>query len=77
MARRPDYILKALNKDNDKQGVVGAAWVNEGGSIGVVFNPFVVIPNETNIVLTLFPNDKKPDEAPNVVPLKKDTGLPF
>jgi hypothetical protein len=54
--RKPDYVLKALNKKTDeKVAHAGAAWVNPDGSITLVLDRFVVLPSDPDWVLTLFP----------------------
>lgn len=58
-SRKPEYKLKAMNKFNDEKAEVGAAWLNEDGSISVVLNPFVVLKRKKSLVLTLFPNTPK------------------
>lgn len=55
--RRPDYRLKALNKVTEAKGELGAAWLNPEGHISIVLNPFVMVPNSPDIVLTLFPTE--------------------
>ncbi len=55
--RLPDYRIKALNKDTDERDYIGAAWQNDDGSIGLKFNPFVVVPVGSDFAITLFPQD--------------------
>ena len=55
MARRPDYELSALNKDTNEKNKVGAAWVNENGTISIKLNAFIKLEASTALVLTLFP----------------------
>ncbi len=57
--KKPDYTLSAMDKDNDRlKGLVGAAWINEDGSISIRLNPFVVLDTrEHNLELRLFKND--------------------
>lgn len=59
IGRKPDFVLKALNKDTDAKAKVGAAWNNPDGSISVELNAFVVIPASRGLVLTLFPEGQK------------------
>jgi hypothetical protein len=60
MSRKPEYILKGLIKNtaqNSRGHRLGAAWLNDNGSISIALNPFVVIEgSDDDIVLTLFPN---------------------
>lgn len=60
MSRKPDYRLGAMNKATDEKANVGAAWINENGSISVVLEPFVTLRADKNLVLTLFPATSKP-----------------
>jgi len=59
--RRPDYRLSALKSFptpeewKDMKGEVGAAWLNENGSISIRLEPFVTLRSEPGLVLTLFP----------------------
>ena len=55
MSRKPDYKLKVLNKKTSEKGEVGAAWLNEDGSISIQLNMLVVLKRKKNLVLTLFP----------------------
>lgn len=55
--RRPDYKVSAMNKFNDHKGQVGAAWLNDNGSISIKLNAFVVLSAENDLVITLFPHD--------------------
>lgn len=61
MSRKPDYIIKALNKITEERDKIGAAWVNKDGSITIVFNPFVSVPVGIGFLITAFPN-KEPSE---------------
>lgn len=88
--RQPDYDLHALNKTTNAKAQVGAAWIKEDGSIGIVLNPFVTIPAGGQIMLTLFkvkrgvrpgpdpsPRDKpKTEEEPGSTELGPDE-VPF
>lgn len=53
--RKPDYDLSALSNTNDIRGKVGAAWINDDGSINIKLNPFVVLNSHDNLQLRLFP----------------------
>ena len=56
MSRKPDYVLKGMNKVTDeKVQKLGAAWSNEDGSISLVIDRFVVLPTDSAWVYTLFP----------------------
>lgn len=63
--RTPDYKLKMMDKRTGvKSRKMGAAWINESGSITINLDPFVSIPASADIVLTLFPWNWK-DEKEN------------
>lgn len=77
MSRKPDYIVRGLHKQTNKKGILGAAWNKDKGMISIALNPFIAIPLDENMVITLFPNDDGPDndkilaeEPDNVVPWK-------
>lgn len=59
MSRKPDYRFAAMNKSTDEKNNVGAAWVNPDGTISVALDSFIQLTASKNLVLTLFPNDKK------------------
>lgn len=52
--RPPDYNVNCLNKQNEAKGKIGAAWINDDGSIRIVLDPFVVLPPSHLAVITLF-----------------------
>lgn len=56
-ARKPDYRLKALNKDTDERNTIGAAWLNADGSINISLEAFIVLQASPHLVLTLFTID--------------------
>jgi len=74
--RKPDYVLKVLNKETDRKGEVGAAWKNNNGSISVRLNPCVILTSDAAHVYTLFPYSEK---APGRNPLRgePEDDLPF
>lgn len=57
-ARKPDYRVSALNKATSVKGSVGAAWLNEDGTISIVLDPFIVLNDSPNLLITLFPVTK-------------------
>lgn len=62
MSRTPDYIVGAINKrTDDRQPKIGAAWVNEDGTITVALDPFVVLPGGKDTLITLFPKKERTD----------------
>jgi hypothetical protein len=70
-SRRPDFILKAMNKTTDQRtGKIGAAWINQDGSIALVLDPAVQIHSDPELVIMLFPNDRDELENP---PSKRPT----
>lgn len=56
MSRKPDYDVGALNKRTDIKGKVGAAWINDNGTITIILDPFVVLTGGSEMVITLFPS---------------------
>jgi hypothetical protein len=59
--RQPDYRLAALNKRTDEKGNnIGAAWINDNGSISIRLDSFVVLTGSKDLVLTLFKADDRP-----------------
>lgn len=54
MSRKPDYVVKALNKTTDAKGKVGVAWVNLDGTITVVLDEFVTLQGDKQLLITLF-----------------------
>lgn len=67
MSRRPDYVLKGLDKATEfRSGKIGAAWINRDGSIRVVLDTFTKLESNPNFIYTLFPNDRdENNELPN------------
>ena len=59
MSRKPDYRVGALNKNTDERATIGAAWLNDDGTIAIQVNDFVHIPNFHGVLITLFPKDYK------------------
>jgi hypothetical protein len=61
MSRSPDYRIGAMNKRTDeKNGKVGAAWINNDGSISLVLDTFVQLPvGSPDLLITLFPATKE------------------
>lgn len=53
--RKPDYWLKAMNKDTNEKRKIGAAWNNVDGSISIDIDAFTLINSSPALVLTLFP----------------------
>lgn len=61
-SRSPDYNVHAMDKRTDEKARVGAAWSNADGSVSIRLNPFVVLTSTSNLVLTLFVNDRKKND---------------
>ena len=59
--RTPDYDLSALSNSSDLRGKVGAAWINDDGSISIKLNPFVVLNAGEDLQLRLFAYRTKED----------------
>lgn len=56
--RKPHYRVRALNKQTDAKGTIGAAWSNDNGTISIRLDPFIVLDGGKDIVITLFPEAK-------------------
>lgn len=52
--RRPDYIIKAMDKVTKEKGEIGVAWMNPNGSLSIRFNRFVVVPTGAEYIITAF-----------------------
>lgn len=59
--KRPTHRLKILDVDRDKNGTLGAGWLNADGSISVVVDPGCRVEYNPNFVYTLFPVERKED----------------
>lgn len=57
--RLPDYKLCVKDMTTEHKAEVGAGWKNENGSISIRLNLCSVIHHNPNLVLTLFPYDRK------------------
>jgi hypothetical protein len=58
--RKPDYILKAINKVNqDKSPRLGAAWINTNGTVSIIMDVGCTIGYDKELTITLFKNDGK------------------
>lgn len=67
--RRPDYDIKALNKETQQRMKIGAAWLRDDGSgqIYIKLEPFVVLRGEVDMAITAYPTDEEgPYELPGV-----------
>jgi hypothetical protein len=62
--RKPDFILGGLLKgetrdDSRRSNNIGAAWLNDDGSLMLKLDPFIVLEgSREDMILTLFPNTK-------------------
>lgn len=65
LPRKPDYWVKAMDKDTDQKRKIGAAWKNKDGSISIDIDAFTVISTISNpkIVITLFPIERLTSEG--------------
>jgi hypothetical protein len=66
-SRPPDFKLGIMNKETGaRNSRAGGAWIDEQtGYIRIVLDYGVVIPpNDPNVILTLFPNDRPPGQEP-------------
>lgn len=57
--RKPDFKVSVVSETNYHE--VGAAWVNESGTISITLNPFVAIPITEKTKLMLIRKDYKPN----------------
>lgn len=55
--RKPDFIIKALDKDTQERGPIGAMWDNGDGSFGIKLNTFMSVPNGRDLAITAWPAD--------------------
>lgn len=60
--RKPDFYVRAKHKKSGEQSLIGAAWQNPNGSISIKIDPFVVLQGGADLLLTLFPRDKKQED---------------
>jgi hypothetical protein len=59
MSKKPDYRVGCLDKQTDAKGNIGAAWINDDGTISIVIDAFVVIRGGKQTLITLFPEKAK------------------
>lgn len=80
MNRKPDFILRALNKKTDERsGKLGCAWLNANGSLSLVLDMMVTITANSDVLLTLFPNEylkKSPSDAAKMATVDPELTLP-
>lgn len=63
--RMPDYEIKALDKATQERGKIGAAWLQDDGSIYIKFERFAAIPTGKGFAITAFPVEEEgPYERP-------------
>lgn len=55
--KSPDYKVGCLNKVTGEKGNIGAAWLNNDGTINIVLNNLVVVQASKDLVITLFPKN--------------------
>lgn len=55
---KPDYDLsvKRRSREDKASTRAGAAWINDDGSISVVINPCVVLTDNKDYIIRLFPS---------------------
>jgi len=56
-SRSPDFDLCVLNPQDGQKGRIGAAWLNEDGSISIVLNRCVVLTEQDGFSIRLFRKD--------------------
>lgn len=58
--RKPDYNLRVMRRSGaPNKGTIGAAWQDEDGRIHIQLEPWVVLEQKEELVLTLFPREEK------------------
>jgi hypothetical protein len=77
--RKPTHRFKALNKDTGETATLGAAWLNDDGTLTVKMDPFIVLTNAPGHVLTLFPEAGKEQRVAAARRRRPDDGedIPF
>lgn len=58
---KPHYRVGCLDKSDDRKSNVGAAWINQDGTISVIIDAFVVVHGGKQTLITLFPNKEQPE----------------
>lgn len=58
MVRKPDFWLKAMDKDTNEKRKIGAGWRNQDGSISIDIDAFTILTSKPTLVLTLFPIER-------------------
>lgn len=53
--RKPDWTIRTLNKTTEERGTIGAAWTNQDGSISIQLNSHVIIRQNKDEIITMFP----------------------
>lgn len=72
---KPHYRVAALNKGTEEKGCVGAAWINDDGTIAIVLDPFVSLTQHgKQLLITLFPIDGSEPKKERTPP---DDEIPF
>lgn len=56
--KRPDYLLKVLDKTTDDYGTIGAAWIKDDGAITIRLNPATILTYNPDLAINLFPNEE-------------------
>lgn len=65
-SRKPNYRLKTFDTKSEKNGRIGAGWLNDNGSISIVLDPAVVLGIQPNVAITLWPieeGQREPDST--------------
>lgn len=62
--RQPDFHLHAMHIDTNEKGRVGAAWLNDDGSITIKLDAFVTLTATPDLTIRLFKNDRKQTSDP-------------
>lgn len=75
----PDYHVHAMDKAYESfKARVGAAWINDDGSINITLSPFVKLEASPSLTIRLFPNNPSRPPATKVVRTNEsDDDIPF
>jgi hypothetical protein len=58
--RIPDFRVAIMDKVTDeKNGSVGAGWINDDGTISITFECFINFRTNKDLLMTLFPRKEK------------------
>jgi hypothetical protein len=69
-SRKPDYKVSVKERNGSRKGVIGAAWLNENGSISIQLNPGTLLDYQTslNCHIKLFPYEHEDTDTDTNIP---------